>query len=152
MQRPSPGMLLKGLRESLAGTVLPAVTDGAAMRQLKAALHLLGRLERSWDLTQSHLAADNADIEHLLVAQPSIGSAGALEARVARVEVAEPQGFNDPALRKLAARNLALHQLLLDLPDDPALPALYARMAARDAVSVGDKSAVLGQAVSGVAA
>lgn len=146
MQRPNPGMLLQGLRESLAATVLPAVTDGAAMRQLKAALHLLGRLERSWDLAQSHLAADNADIEQMLAAQPSIGSAQKLEARLASVAVEEPRGFNDPALRTLAARNLALHTLLLELPDDPALPALYTRMAARDAVSVGDQPAVSGGA------
>lgn len=144
MQQPNPGLLLRGLRESLAATVLPTVTDGAAVRQLKAALHLLGRLERSWDLAPGHLAADNADIAQVLVAQASIATPQALEARLAQVQVTEPAGFNDPALRALAARNLALHQVLAEMPDHPALPALYARMAARDAASVGDKTSIPG--------
>ena len=139
MQRPSPGMLLRGLRESLAATVLPAVTDGTAVRQLKAALHLIGRLERSWDLAHAHLTQDNADIEAVLTQPGLIGSAEALEARLAAIPADAPPGFNDPALRTLALRNLALHQVLLDLPDHAALPPLFARMAARDAASVGDQ-------------
>lgn len=135
MQQPSPGDLLKGLRHSLAETVLPALPRGVAQQQLKAALHLLGRLERSWDLAAPHLAADNADIAAVLA---QMLPADVLEARLAASPPEQVSGYNDPELAAAATRNLALHRLLLDLPDHDVVTALHARMVARDARYVGD--------------
>jgi len=135
MQRPSPGELLKGLRQSLAETVLPALPRGVAQQQLKAALHLLGRLERSWDLAAPHLAADNADIAAVLA---RVLPADALEARLAAAPPEQVSGYNDPDLTLAVARNLALHHLLLDFPDHDEVIALHARMVARDSRYVGD--------------
>lgn len=128
MQQPSTGALLGGLRAALNDTVLPALPKGPAHAQMKAALHLLGRLERSWDLAHAHLAADNADIEAVL---------GNGVADLPDVE--PPPGYNDPALRRAAARNRALHERLAVIEVTPALEALFRRMAARDSVFVGDR-------------
>lgn len=138
MQRPSTGELLRGLGRSLSETVLPALPKGVAHQQMKAALHLIGRLERSWDLAAMHLAEDNADIEAVVrTLLPESGPAS-LEALLAEIEVVTPVGYNDPALKAAAVRNLALQNLLLDLPACPAITALYGRMVARDAAYVGD--------------
>lgn len=131
MQRPSTGELLAGLAHALETEVLAALPDGAARRQLKAAVHLIARLERTWDLAPAHLAADNADIE---------GTLAALGHDNLPAEATAPPGYNDPALRALAACNLTLHQALLDLPDCAELQALRRRMAARDCAFVGDRS------------
>jgi hypothetical protein len=62
MFRPTIGELLSGVRTGLTQSVLPEVTSGNASRQLRAALHLLSRLERCWDRTPGYLIADNQDI------------------------------------------------------------------------------------------
>ncbi|WP_068071536.1 hypothetical protein [Novosphingobium lentum] len=127
MQRPSTGDLLAGLRKGLTETVLPALPRGPAQAQLKAALHLLGRLERTWDLAQAHLVADTADIEAVL--GDRIPHAA---------DAAPPTGYNDPELRALAAHNLALHERLEAVEPTAEIEALFRRMAARDSVFVGD--------------
>jgi hypothetical protein len=127
MLRPSTGELLAGLRASLTEGVLPSIPKGAAHSQLKAALHLLGRLEKSWDLTHSHIAKDNADMEQVL---------GQLAAVPPPAE--EPAGYNDPALRLAAARNLQLQAILAGQEPSPEVEALYRRMSARDSRFVGD--------------
>ena len=66
MLRPTPGELLAGVRRELTEQVLPAVPSGAPARQLKAALHVLAQLERTWDLQPAYLAADNADLHATL--------------------------------------------------------------------------------------
>lgn len=63
MLRPTVGELLLGVRSELADQVLPALPTGAAARQLKAALHVLGELARSWDGQLTALEEDNADLE-----------------------------------------------------------------------------------------
>jgi hypothetical protein len=163
MSQPSPGALLRGLRASLKDAVLPALAEGEAARQMRAALHLLGRLERVWDLYPSHLEADNADIEAVLAAvimRLDIEGAGrALAGPIARLrtqpdEIRETQGFNDPALRRQVSRNAVLRDILGeidaglgDLHDLPSatrrqclddLFGLYRRMNLRDRVLVGD--------------
>lgn len=138
MQRPNPGELLAGLRLALECDVLPALPRGVPQQQLKAALHLVKRLERSWDLMPCHLEEDSADIASALAALLPDAGTGSLEARLAQIEVAPPAGFNDPALAEIARRNLALHQILLEQDDTPELIALYRRMASRDARFVGD--------------
>lgn len=141
MQRPNPGELLAGLRHALECDVLPALPRGVPQQQLKAALHLVKRLERSWDLMPSHLEEDSADIASVLAPLLSEAGTGSLEARLAEIEVAPPAGFNDPELAEKARRNLALHQLLLEQDDTPEVIALYRRMAARDSRLVGDSAA-----------
>ncbi len=127
MLRPSIGELLAGLRTSLANEVLPSLPLGDAHRQMKAALHLLGRLEKSWDLAHAHIAQDNADLEHIL---------GPL------ADVPPPStilpGYNDPALRNAAARNLQLQEILAGLPLSAEIDALYRRMSERDCRYAGD--------------
>lgn len=140
MQRPNPGELLAGLRRSLQEQVLPALPRGVPQQQLKAALHLIGRLERSWDLAASHLAEDNADIAAVLGALLPADGPQSLEGRLAAIPAGKPEGYNDPALGAVAQRNLALHHLLLEQADTPELRALFARMAARDAIYVGDRT------------
>lgn len=66
MFRPTAGELIAGIADSLRETVLPSVSGGAAQRQLKAALHALGRLQRSWDRLPRYLADDNADLQQTL--------------------------------------------------------------------------------------
>ncbi|WP_163554646.1 hypothetical protein [Candidatus Frankia alpina] len=50
MLRPTPGELLEGLRCELRDEVLPAVPAGFAARQLRAAIHVLGKLADTWDV------------------------------------------------------------------------------------------------------
>jgi hypothetical protein len=138
MQQPSTGELLRGLRKSLASAVLPSLPKGIAQQQLKAALHLIGRLERTWDLAASHLAQDNADIETVLTGLLPASGDGSLQDRLERIETAQPGGYNDPALCADALRNLALHHVLEEMPATAELLSLYARMTARDAIYVGD--------------
>ena len=137
MQLPSTGDLLRGLREGLAMHVLPALPKGVAAQQLRAALHLIAQLERTWDLTARHLAEDNADITAVLSA--TLTDTG-LESRLAAANVPAPTGYNDAALRAAAQRNLALHHVLAGQAHNPAIAALHRRMVARDARFVGDDS------------
>ena len=62
MLSPSPSDLLRGVRRQLSDQVLPAVDDPAAQRQIRAATHILARLERSWPELVSNVAADVADV------------------------------------------------------------------------------------------
>lgn len=50
----------------------------------------------------------------------------------------EPPGYNDPALRKAAGRNLQLQAILAAQEPSPEIDALYRRMNARDSRFVGD--------------
>jgi hypothetical protein len=127
--RPSTGELLAGLRASLVSGVLPSLPKGDAHSQLKAALHLLGRLEKSWDLAHCHITEDNADIERVLGPLASVPP-----------PIEEPRGFNDPALRQAAARNLQLQAILAEQPPSPEIQALYRRMSARDSHFIGDNA------------
>jgi hypothetical protein len=128
MLRPSTGELLAGLRASLTSGVLPSLPKGAAQSQLKAALHMLGRLEKSWDLAHNHIAQDNADMEKVLGLVADM-----------RPAAEEPAGYNDPVLRQAAARNLHLQGILAEQKPSPEIDLLYRRMNARDSVYVGDE-------------
>lgn len=66
MLRPTPGELLALTRRELTEQVLPQLPPGAATRQLRAALHVLAQLERSWDLMPAYLVADNEDLRATL--------------------------------------------------------------------------------------
>jgi len=151
MLQPDPGQLLRALRAALAETVVPTLNDPGARRQMNAALHLLARLARCWDLPQALLRADNVDIEAFLASLP----AGLADAGAALPDPAadgEPHGYNDPTLATLAARNLVLRHkveaveraVLAALPDTAAeaglaaLGALCRRMTERDCIAAGD--------------
>jgi hypothetical protein len=125
--RPSTGELLAGLRVSLTHGVLPSIPKGHAHSQLKAALHLLSRLEKSWDLAHTHATEDNADMEAVL---------GPLADVPPPAEA--PLGYNDPVLRQAAARNLQLQEILAEQQPSLEIESLHRRMAARDARFVGD--------------
>lgn len=158
MIRPTPGELLRGVREALRESVLPALPPGQAQRQLKAALHALGRLERCWDRLPAGLAADNADLrgtaQSVIAALLPQAGADAQQLQRLAARCAEPAaaadpavpGIGDPALARAAAENLALQQALTELdacvrgrPERPAraaqldaLAGLYRRMVARE--------------------
>jgi hypothetical protein len=167
MLKPNPGMLLARLRTSLKEQVLPELDDAAASKQLKASLHLIGRLEKSWDLYAQHVASDNADIEKsLTIVLQKLTDAGAEASAVANLQDAlkrvgfggaDIPGLNDPALISASRRNLALQGLLIQvedlldcLSDSPELVSecrsglarLYRRMTERDSVYVGDQPLV----------
>ena len=127
MFRPTAGELIAGIADSLRETVLPSVSGGAAQRQLKAALHALGRLQRSWDRLPRYLADDNADLQQTLDStlttliaelQPLAPAVADLRARLLAQGAADAPplpGINDPALARAGRTNEALQALLADL-------------------------------------
>lgn len=145
MLRPTPGELLNGLRRELKDQVLPALPPGAVARQLRAALHVLDQLARTWDLQHSYLEADNADLE-ITIARLSRRTG--LLSRSAAPMTAIPN-TTDRALCKLIARNGALQSELetwqrdwraserCDEEVDHLLLALHMRMASRAALAGG---------------
>lgn len=129
MFRPTVGELLSGITDSLRESVMPAVSGGAAQRQLKAALHTLGRLQRSWDRWPAYLEEDNEDIRQTLDAVLSDLSrelstlpppieviTSQLKTRMSDLLPGAPC-FNDRALSVAGARNLELQGLLVALDD-----------------------------------
>lgn len=111
MLRPTPGELLHGIRQELTDQVLPEVPAGAASRQLRAALHALGRLERSWDLLPACLEADNADLR---VALPELARlAGRNWAE--RPGACDVPGVHDAGLKQLMRDNAGLQADLAEL-------------------------------------
>ncbi|MEZ0603105.1 hypothetical protein ACAX43_13265 [Paraburkholderia sp. IW21] len=129
MFKPTVGELLAGMADGLRQSVLPAVTGGAAQRQLKATLHALGRLQRSWDRWPAYLAEDNADVRRTLesvlpdLQAAAPGSVASLQAIARRLEAPAPDpgvqvpGVNDPGLAAACVLNEALHANLAALEE-----------------------------------
>lgn len=113
MLRPTPGEVLEGVRRELAAQVLPELPAGAAARQLRAALHALGRLQRSWDLLPAALEADNADLRAGL-AELSARSGLAWQDRTGAPLGTWP-GVHDPHLQRLMTDSAQLQADLVDL-------------------------------------
>lgn len=148
MLRPTPGELLAGVRRELREQVLPHVLPGEPLRQLRAALHLLGRIERSWDLLPTYLAADNADLRSCLAELARrIGAQWSDQPVAGTAAIA---GVHDPALSALMADNTHLQAELDRLQqewratgrrDDAEVEALllslHTRMAGRAATAAG---------------
>ena len=153
MYRPATGELLGRVCAGLETSVLPTVTDGGGRRQLKAAIHLLRRLERSWDRLPEYLADDNRDMLTTIggVFATSASLPVSQEARWQELRVrfstlsaaaADAEGGNGTAgTARPAEVNTALQQILETLDDilrssagrsDAALMALYRRMVARE--------------------
>lgn len=164
MLLPNPGALLATLRTTLETQVMPAVENDGAKRQLKAGLHLLKRLEKSWDLYALHVLEDNQDMQETLnVLLAEIAGEGCEQAFAdiaSRLRHGENHcadhhpGINSPALMGALEQNLHLQQLVekfqllwgsntLPAPiverGEKALQALYGRMVERDALAMGDK-------------
>lgn len=141
MLRPTPGELIAGVRRELRDQVLPHVPSGEPARQLRAALHLFGRLERSWDLLPGYLQADNADLRHSLTALAELTNARWSERPTA--SGAEIPGVHDPTLNGLIEENTHLQAQLdhiqqewratgrVDPAVDELLLGLHSRMVAR---------------------
>lgn len=166
MLTPTTGTLLRAVRTELTDQVLPELPDGAARRQLKAALHLLGRLERCWDRQAPYLEADNADLAHTLdivlgglVDAPDATAYRQLRARLTQIRIDPPpapvadRGVTDPGLRRLMSVNYALQEIVVDLGTalradrqtqgpvhqraDDALAGLHRRLLNRAAAAAG---------------
>lgn len=147
MLRPTPGELLAGVRRELHEQVLPHVAEGAPTRQLRAALHVLGRLERSWDLMPSYLEVDNADLRHTLIdVAGRLGTTWTVQPPADDGDGdgdGDVPGVHDPALQSLILENAHLQaeldrmqqqrraQRTGDTEIDGALHALHSRMAER---------------------
>lgn len=125
MTRPTYGELLRGVRIGLEGAVLPALPAGSALRQLRAALTLLRRLERSWDRRVPYLASDVADVTASLAAIASPLAGGDDEAAACargvldRMKDRPPVRLDDSdaaaAVERLDASHLVLRQEIVDL-------------------------------------
>ncbi len=119
MRKPLVGDILAGITATLRDAVLPALSDGAAQRQLKAALFSLGRLQRSWDRWPGYLNADNAD---MLATLQSVLSHSAMHpaARAAADELLQRLGLTQtgtligdiPSLGSLGELNDELQELV----------------------------------------
>jgi hypothetical protein len=163
--RPTVGELLAGVVAGLRNSVLCALPPGDAQRQLKAALHVLDRLQRSWDLQPAYLAADNADmretlqsvLESLPADTQSASVADSLRQRLTQTPGANPAdlaGINDRSLAAQAQLNMELQQMVMTCDSwlrarartgDAAaaeqgrrLDHLYGRMVDRELQAVGD--------------
>jgi len=120
--RPTTGDLLRAVHLGLAEHVLPALPPGVAHRQLKAALHILRRLERSWDRFPAYLETENADISETLaelLTSVQAGHSGRyadLTRRLAatREPARRSSGISDERLAHLMAVNFALQEILAD--------------------------------------
>lgn len=132
MLRPTPGELLEGIRRELTDQVLPEVPPGAATRQLRAALHALARIERSWDLLPACLEADNEDLRATLPLVAELAGRSWAE----RPGATDAPGVHDPRLKQLMRDNAGLQADLEELQKlvpvaSPVLLDLHVRMTAR---------------------
>jgi hypothetical protein len=144
--KPTPGELLSGIHRELKAQVLPELPAGSAARQLRAALHALDLVARTWDLQSSYVAADNADLEQTLAELERISG---LPRSPAGLSWEPVTGVADAALAAAMARNLELQSELEDFQRrrraggrsesavDRTLLDLHQRMTARAALASG---------------
>jgi hypothetical protein len=140
MVKPTPGELLSGIHRELRAQVLAVLPAGAPARQLRAALHCIDLVARTWDLQLPYAEADNADLEQTLAELRRLsglpgsggvhGAGGAADAGSAADGGAgggapgtdgqswpPPDGVTDPALSAALARNLELQSELSAFQD-----------------------------------
>ncbi|HEY3737523.1 MAG TPA: hypothetical protein VGL26_08760 [Jatrophihabitans sp.] len=110
MLRPTPGELLDGLRRELRDEVLPSVQGGAATRQLRAAIHILGKLAETWDVQHRYAETDNLDLEVTLTNLARLANVERTK-QPSLLQEAVP-GVTDRGLSDLIARNESLQQEL----------------------------------------
>jgi hypothetical protein len=146
MVKPTPGEVLSGIHRELTAQVLPELPAGSAARQLRAALHALDLIARTWDLQLPAIEADNADLEQALTELERISG---LHREPGGQSWDPVTGVTDPALAAAMARNLELQSALEAFQrswraDDRSEPAvdralleLHQRMTARAALASG---------------
>jgi hypothetical protein len=107
--KPTPGELLSGIHRELKAQVLPELPAGSAARQLRAALHTLDLVARTWDLLPGYLEADNSDLEQALAELQRITGLSRLPGDSSWEPVT---GVQDATLATAMARNLELRSEL----------------------------------------
>lgn len=151
MHRPEPADLLAGVADVLRESVLVELDDGAARRQLKAALQIVERVGRSTDRLPAYLVEDAGDVLRTLAAlelndaalRDRIDAAGVEHERIVRA------GWGAP-VPELRAVHETLQRCVIDAErwasagTSPArtaagvaLRALYLRMLRREALAWG---------------
>ena len=126
MTKPSIGDLLKGVATSLRESVLPELSSGPTRRQLQVAIAIIRRASLVWDKVAPYLYIDNQDIEKTVIEICALLERGqtklegidpaALRRRLNATGGGEGGGHIDyPPYAALAARNIGLQQLLVDL-------------------------------------
>lgn len=110
MLRPTPGELLEGLQRELTDSVLPEVPAGAAKRQLRAAIHVLGKLAQTWDLQHKYVETDNLDLEVTLANLSRL--VGAERNPMPADTETGVVGVSDRSLADAVSRNIALQREL----------------------------------------
>lgn len=105
MLRPTPGELLAGVHREITAAVLPHVPAGEPTRQLRAALHVLAQLERTWDLQPAYLRADIADLRASLA---ELSTRAGVESGPAEPPSPAAPGVQDPELAKLLGEHTRL--------------------------------------------
>ncbi len=130
MTKPSIGDLLSGVATSLRESVLPEVPTGPTRRQLQVAIAIIRRVSSVWDKVTPYLYLDNRDIE-----QTVIQICALLERDQVKLEGIDPAALRRrlelngermeyPPHDALAARNIELQQLLVDIQEALHAPAL----------------------------
>jgi hypothetical protein len=163
--KPTVGELLAGISAGLRQSVLPALEPGDAQRQLKAALHGLGRLQRSWDLLPAYLSGDNDDMCRTLLSirdalqpsglalPPAIALLDEKLAHIPSEQDADVPGIHERSLALQATMNVELQTMLIEfdawlrapqqtdlivcVEQRSALDRLYGRMVDRELHSWG---------------
>ncbi len=126
MTKPSIGDLLKGVATSLRESVLPELSSGPTRRQLQVAIAIIRRASLVWDKVAPYLYLDNQDIEKTVIEICALLERGqtklegmdpaALRRRLNATEGGDGgEQIDYPPYAALAARNVELQQLLVDL-------------------------------------
>jgi len=135
MTKPSIGELLNGVVTSLRESVLPEIPSGPTRRQLQVAIAIIRRVALVWDKVAPYLYLDNKDIEQTAIRICALLDRGqvileGIDPGVLRrrlnekeMESRSPQ-IDYPMWDALAARNIELQQILVNLQEALHAPAL----------------------------
>jgi hypothetical protein len=150
MHAPDHSELLLGVADVLREAVLVELDDGAARRQLKAALHIIERVGRSVHRTPGYLVADIDDMLRTLRAVVPTGAplGPQVDDAAAARQAIETQGWSTP-FEDLVRLHDRLQGLVVALagatpehPDaDRELAGLYRRMLDRESDALGLRGA-----------
>ncbi len=131
MTKPSIGDLLGGVATSLRESVLPELPTGPTRRQLQVAIAIIRRVSLVWDKVTSYLYFDNRDIEQTVIQICAVLERGQVElvgvdpAALRRRLKGDDARIEYPPHDALAARNIELQQLLVDIQEALHAPALH---------------------------
>jgi hypothetical protein len=157
MTKPSIGELLNGVVIGLRESVLPELPSGPTRRQLQVAIAIIRRVAMVWDKVAPYLYLDNKDIDQTVIEICALLERGqtklegiepaALRRRLNATESGGDGGaqIDYPPYSALAARNVELQQLLVDLQE--ALHASASQNAGAQARADIDRIAAVLQAL-----